>query len=477
MSYCSRSKTPLVFIIMIALILPGILCGVAYGVQDEVEQETFEQVQAEIHRLTEEIRLLEESVRAQLIRVNEAEAALQDVTDQLEQTETELVESKSWLQEAYQHFGARVRSIHMNGRLSYLEILLGAESFGDLIIRVEYLSRILRQDTLIIETIKEEQHQIEQRKTEIAEHRQNVQVLRDEHQREHRALVAKQQEKEFSLASARERLAKLQTRLARKPVFGIIIGNCKRARPPSGLARASLVYEFEVEGRITRLLALFSELPTKVGPIRSAREHSAILALENDLAFVYASANWRVLEKINAWNFNDINALRTQKSGFWRDQSRWAPHNLYVNLAALSKETTTPSRTVVKPIYLGRSGEPVSVVSLEYGPNHRIRYVYDPGRKTYRRYLNGQIQRDTSGAIIRVRNIIIQYVPHTVDRWGTPRPNLVGEGRIDFHSQGYHFRGTWRKESLGGTTSFYFQDGQKISLPYGKTWIQIVRDS
>ena len=280
----------------------------------------------------------------------------------------------------------------------------------------------------------------------------------------------------FSLAVTAR--AEVPSRVVEKPVYGVSIDNSGRARPQSGLARASRIYEFEVEGRITRYLALFNELPPKVGPIRSARIHSTMLALENDINFVYGSANWFVLEVIDEWalewNLKHTNALTMEKPGFWRDPARPKPHNLYVNLITLDNALEeAPRGTIVRPLYLSRRGEPVSVISLEYSPILQIRYIYCPDiypeTKTYRRYINDQLHKDACGTPIRVRNIIIQHVPHTVCKLGHPKADLIGEGKIDFYSQGYHFQGTWKKENLKTPTRFYFQDGQEIDLPYGQT--------
>ena len=74
------------------------------------------------------------------------------------------------------------------------------------------------------------------------------------------------------------------------------------------------------------------------------------------------------------------------------------------------------------------------------------------------------------------RNVIIQYAPHGIDFQLRPTPDLIGEGAIDFYSQGEYFRGKWKKDSINSPTKFYYQDGQEIERIQGQTWIQIVRD-
>jgi hypothetical protein len=56
------------------------------------------------------------------------------------------------------------------------------------------------------------------------------------------------------------------------PVLAVKIDNTRRAHPQAGLTAADVVYVEQVEGGLTRLLAVFSSrLPRILGPVRSAR--------------------------------------------------------------------------------------------------------------------------------------------------------------------------------------------------------------
>ncbi|MFF1792592.1 DUF3048 domain-containing protein, partial [Kitasatospora sp. NPDC058243] len=51
------------------------------------------------------------------------------------------------------------------------------------------------------------------------------------------------------------------------------IDNVVQARPHEGVSAADIVYAEQVEGGLSRLLAVYSSrLPPRVGPVRSARE-------------------------------------------------------------------------------------------------------------------------------------------------------------------------------------------------------------
>lgn len=424
----------------------------------------------------QEITELEEIMEALDRSIMESQRMMDQLSKQIESTQKEIAQAgveiagaEDRLEESIRLFGMRVRSAYINGAVSYLEVLMKADSFGDLIVRAAYLERIMNRDAGLITSIKRERELIEERKELIDERYNHLLALMEQAKAERSTMLAQRQEKEKLLKEAVEKTA------GYKPVYGVVIDNSSPARPQSGLAAASVVYEFEVEGRITRYLALFSVPLDKVGPIRSARTHSMQLALENDVHYIYASGSKDVRDAIAALpGFRHTNADNPSLSGHIRTTDRRAPHNLYIDLVKFGREA--PSRVIlVRPAFLEREGKPCSTFSLEYNTVTKIRYEYRPATRDYLRHLNRQVHRDASGKEITARNVVIQYVPHYIDLKKRPTPNLIGSGSIDFYSMGQYFRGTWRKESAASPTRFFYEDGEEIEMVYGRTWIQIVR--
>ncbi|EEG76827.1 DUF3048 domain-containing protein [Dethiobacter alkaliphilus] len=452
-----------------------LISGTAFGNPGNV-QERIDETREEIDEYEQVIKLLDEDIKERLARIDELESQLKDTQRQLRQTEVEIAESQARLEEQNDAFAGRVRSAYMKGGMSYLEVLLGAENFSDLVVRVAYLARIFNQDAQIITAVKAEYAVLQEKQQAMEDQLASIEDFRYQMDAQRRNLLAQRRRMEEMLSDAKKQLqqdlAQLTPQANRQPVYGIILDNAAGARPQHGLAQASKVYEFEVEGRITRYLALFSTFPQKVGPIRSAREHSILLSMENGVRFITASASRDNLEKINEWNVKYTNALGDSR--FYRDSSRRAPHNLYVNLASLGLESRS-SKMTVRPAYLSRQGSAANSFSIEYSNNYRVGYRYNEQESAYQRLINGQAHRDATGQAIMARNVIVQYVPHPSDWRGRPTPDVIGSGPIDFYAQGQRFRGTWRKDNMSSPTRFYYQDGQEIELLYGQTWIQLAR--
>ncbi len=436
--------------------------------------QSMEEIKEEIIELETIIRELSADIKAREARLIEVEEQLKKTEAELKQTEIDLSQSHASLKEKNRAFANRLRSAYMKGGLSYLEVLLEADNFGDLIIRMAYLTRIFNKDAELIAAVKQEYAILEERQVAFQAQSESIADLRFQLEAEQQNLLAQRREHEALLTAAKKDLADATPQAERRPTYGVIYDNHPGARPQHGIAQATVVYEYEVEGRITRYLALFSTLPGKVGPIRSAREHSIMLAMENNVHFIYASASADNLNRINEWNVRGSNALSSGSSSFYRVSDRRAPHNLYVNLATL-KATSASSQVFIRPVIIARQGTTAQSFSLQYSGSYKVSYQYDSEQGAYRRLINGQAHRDATGKAVMARNVFVQYVPHPNDSRNRPTPQIIGSGPIDYYVQGQRFRGTWRKDSMNSPTRFYYQDGQEIERVYGQTWIQLVR--
>ncbi|HEX5384044.1 MAG TPA: DUF3048 domain-containing protein, partial [Propionibacteriaceae bacterium] len=143
-------------------------------------------------------------------------------------------------------------------------------------------------------------------------------------------------------------------------VIAAKVENIAAARPQVGLGLADITFIEEVEGAQTRLIAVYhTRFPKRLGPIRSARSTDVqLLPLFGKPGLVYSGANSSVQRKIN-------NAAIVPIPRSTRDHNRVAPHNVFVNLAAIARSTklreatpigwtfsdvvpNTPSKTSVK---------------------------------------------------------------------------------------------------------------------------------
>jgi peptidoglycan hydrolase CwlO-like protein len=475
-----RSFIKVISCILGFIVLFFVLQPTAESTLDEA-QEDVERTRTEIAEFEKLLDDIENEINKRITRIEELGAELKQAQADLLDEERNMETAQVGMLESLELFVGRLRSAYMKHNISYLEVLFQAESFADIIVWWVYLTRIIENDARIITDLEREQALIEQKRADIESRIEDLDALRTKIQAEQVNLDAQREEKEKLLSESKVRLgselaelARLSPRAEFKPVYAVVIDNLESARPHHGINEANVVYEYEVEGGITRYLALFSSFPSKVGPIRSARLHSAALALENDTSYIHAGGGVDVLRLMRNFGVRSVNEMVWDGEGFFRDRGRRAPHNLFVNLAELGVETKS-EQFIMRPAYLSRRGTAINNITIQFNNRHIVSYTYDPQKEAYRKMINGERARDAEGRQINARNVIIAYVPYEIDLLLRPTAELVGEGEIDFYSMGQHFKGIWRKDDLHLPTRFYFLDGEEIERVYGQTWIHLMR--
>ncbi|MHC1719715.1 MAG: DUF3048 domain-containing protein [Clostridiaceae bacterium] len=261
------------------------------------------------------------------------------------------------------------------------------------------------------------------------------------------------------------------------------IDNNGEARPQSGLDKADIVYEVPAEGGITRYLAVFFHGEAqKIGPIRSARPYLIELAREWDAVYAHCGQSPQAQAYFSAYNIAHINEI-LHSSGFWRDKSRKAPHNLYSSTSNLWKEIvklgwdskTEPEGYTFRLEGESVPGEAAGNVKIQYR-NDNVGYRYDAQKGIYLRYINNSAYKDlNSGVQLSASNILIQQVSvRTIDAEGRLQIGLTGEGSAMLFSGGHVIKGIWKKDSAASRTRFYDESGSEMRMVTGQTWIQLI---
>ena len=205
---------------LVAALLSGVvLCGTpAYimaededltnqldSIQQQVNQQNAAKADAEtvIGSVSEQLRQIEEQLRqatAELDTIKEQRVAVEnDIT----LNERQLVEAQKRLEGRESVFYKRVRDIYINGRLSYLDVVIGSKDFSDFANRLEVLKRIIDSDITLINEIKKERAEIEAHKQKLEADRAKLVELE-------KAALAKQAEIEQKKAERNVVLQKAQ---------------------------------------------------------------------------------------------------------------------------------------------------------------------------------------------------------------------------------------------------------------------------
>ena len=263
-------------------------------------------------------------------------------------------------------------------------------------------------------------------------------------------------------------------------------------RPQFGLSRALVVYEVIVEGGITRFMALFGgENIDQIGPVRSARPTFLEFASEYDAMYVHAGGSPEALGAIDGLKMKDVNALLGASKYFWRDTTRFAPHNLFTSWELLTYALRDQKLLDEKGDF-GSWKFKDSVVNSEESeieeeqkfvkllfstPAYDVEWKYNKEENYYERWNGGVLQQDAKNdEVITTKNIAVQIVPPEIAAGEKGRVNfsVTGEGKAYIFHEGTMIEGKWKKKDRQTRTRFYDQENKEISFIRGNTWVEIL---
>jgi len=250
-------------------------------------------------------------------------------------------------------------------------------------------------------------------------------------------------------------------------VLAVKIDNVGQARPQTGLNNADLVYGIEVEGGLSRLMAVYdsNHLPASVGPVRSARETDLqLLAEYNHPALAFSGAQSQLLPVLRS---SSAIVAETGTSAFYRVSDRPAPHNEYLHTKGLAD-----SAGVAQDIGLTFSGTvpaggTAATTASAAMPAAKFTFTW-----TGSQY---EVAMDGSSSPWTADNVIIQHVQVQESQYHSrtgyvPFSQTVGQGSAAILRDGRSYTVQWdRPAASDGTT--YTLNGQPLPLRPGRTWI------
>lgn len=260
--------------------------------------------------------------------------------------------------------------------------------------------------------------------------------------------------------------------------YAVMIDNSSDARPAVGVENATLVYETIAEGAITRMVALFdpTNLPEKIGPIRSLRPYYLAWAEESDAIIVHVGGSPQALEDVaDNDNINEFFA----GNYFYRDKNRDAPHNAFSSQELLLSATelyeyttsTTFSSWQYGPIEAATSTV-AETVTVDFSIDaYEVRWEYNPENSRYKRFLDAIEQASSADTIV------IQVVPaRVIDSQLRRDVAYIGSGTAWVVRDGKAVLGTWAKPDANSKTRFFDTHGSAIPFKRGTTWLEIIDD-
>jgi len=261
-------------------------------------------------------------------------------------------------------------------------------------------------------------------------------------------------------------------------ILAVKIDNIVYARPQTGINSADIVYVFPVEGGLTRFMAIFSShIPPVIGPVRSARQEDlGLLHQFGRPAFAFSGAQPELLPVVERSHIVDLYAGRV--NGYFRDDSRIAPYNLFAESRVLLSEARRATRAHNIGFRFGPApagGRRERSMTVTY-PSAAYTFRWSAHRKRWLVWIDGRRAMTTEGQQMDPVTVVIQYttVSTSVFRELGLRPpyaETVGHGTALVLRNGRAYRGKWSRAGRYHGTYFTTASGTPLNFAPGQVWV------
>ena len=112
-------------------------------------------------------QLLDQKVTNTAAQIKNVEAQIADYAALITQTEAELLDAQQQEEAQYELFCTRLRAMEERGKVSYWSVLFKAESFTDLLGRLDIVNEIMDADQAVIDQLQALQVEIEEKKASL----------------------------------------------------------------------------------------------------------------------------------------------------------------------------------------------------------------------------------------------------------------------------------------------------------------------
>lgn len=270
-------------------------------------------------------------------------------------------------------------------------------------------------------------------------------------------------------------------------VLAVKIDDTQQAHPQIGIEDADIVYIEQVEGGLTRLAAIFSSrIPSRIGPIRSARiSDIELLEQFGRVAFAYSGAQKKMRPIIDNANLEDLGAQNHSSTIYTTDVTRIQPYAMVLRADLLMQLVADKGLSISTSKSMGwdfgalpDGGRDISSVRMSWPASfydahwsqQENRWLFDH---------SGKVDVTESGKQLGAKTLVIQLVSITDsifrDKVGgvTPFSATVGEGLGYILRNGKVFKAQWSRPTAASGTTWRMLSGEKIPFETGQIWVAL----
>lgn len=268
-----------------------------------------------------------------------------------------------------------------------------------------------------------------------------------------------------------------------RPV-AIMINNITTAQPvQAGLNQADIIYETEVEGGITRLLAVYQDVSKAgtIGTIRSARYAYVDLAMGHNAIYIHHGQDPTYCAP-HLKDTDDIN-ISEGNYGYRLKNGLASEHTLYTDGSklwdGLVKDKVKTERGT-SAVWASFADEDTSItlentasaVTVPFSSSYKSVFKYDAATGVYTRYFKDTLRKDyKTGETTEVKNVFVLLTSISNYPDGKHRNIALESGDGYYLVNGTYTAIKWSKGAASNGFKFTKADGTELTVNAGSSWV------
>ena len=163
-------------------------------------QAKYDELTAKIDEITGQVYALDAEIEPLMETIENNKAEVEEIKIEVENTEKEIETTKADIEKSEEVLGKRIREFYKSGgQVNYLTLLFSAESFNDLISKIDSTTRIVNIDKELIAELEEKKANLNEKVTVLEERKAEVIKLTEESEAALAELNAKKAEQEIAI--------------------------------------------------------------------------------------------------------------------------------------------------------------------------------------------------------------------------------------------------------------------------------------
>ena len=184
------------------LVITSAMPAFATPNQEVIEnQKKYDELTQKIEDINDQIYALNGEIEPLVQTIESNNTQMEQIKVEVENTQKEIETAKEEIAKTEEVLGKRVRELYKSGgQSSYIMLLFSAESFNDLISKIESTSRLVKIDKKIVKELEEKQDSLNDKITSLDEKNNELTKINEETQKSLSELEVKKDEQETLVA-------------------------------------------------------------------------------------------------------------------------------------------------------------------------------------------------------------------------------------------------------------------------------------